>query len=317
MQNLFGILAVGARPYEYTHMVADSGPDLWDHHRCSLFERAALQEPASTDKSYDNIQHDKIHCNNNTTARDAPHRSRVHNTNKQSSIARADASHGASTGGETINCNTGKSISTIIAASNKSMRLRGGGGESQEHLEALTTLSENGSATFKRIVRKTFVMAYNEGLNMSDLFDTYSLTNINEEIHDDEVTDSAWDSYGARLTWAGDDETEADEDSYSEADDGDEYYDADEWTEGEVFIGTLLSWNDARNYGVIVVVDDYSPKWDMTSGEIFCHGTNFVDDDLDVPTPVWFTVTWGGKHSLCSTACQRARLCRSATCNSL
>ena len=47
-------------------------------------------------------------------------------------------------------------------------------------------------------------------------------------------------------------------------------------------------------------MDDYSASnWNMTSGEIFCHGSNFLDDDdctLDVGAWVWFTTSWDAER---------------------
>ena len=44
----------------------------------------------------------------------------------------------------------------------KLVRLRGGGGESQAQVNALVVLSREGNALFTRLVRKAFVMLYNE-----------------------------------------------------------------------------------------------------------------------------------------------------------
>ena len=172
----------------------------------------------------------------------------MHSTGEQPSAAQtAGRADSADERKETVHNNHGKHISTVHSTPARSIRLRGGGGESQEHLDALTTLSENNSATFTRIMRKAFVMMYNAGDNdISDIFDRWSLIGINQQIDDDEVADAAWQTYGVRITWSDDDDAEADEDAYSYADyetEDDTYYDAneswDEWSEGDVYIGAL------------------------------------------------------------------------------
>ena len=109
-----------------------------------------------------------------------------------------------------------------------------------------------------------------------------------------------WNSYGAVLSWADDDDQQYDEseDYDDDDDDDDEYYDAgeSEWAEGQILVGSLKIWNQERNYGVIVVLDDYTTR-EMGEGQIFCHGTNFSDDeettDMYVDDQlVWFTVAW-------------------------
>ena len=171
------------------------------------------------------------------------------------------------------------------------LRLRGAGAETQMQLNALSILSDD-RALVKRLVRKVLVMSYNDGVDLSSVLDNCSLTDINADIHDDDVDDPMWLSYGLRLCWA---DTDAD-DSHDE-DENDDYFDTDEWNEGDVHIGAITYWNDDSNYGVVAVMDDYSASAfeDMSSGEIFCHGSNFVDGDectLDVGDSVQFTVAW-------------------------
>ena len=63
-------------------------------------------------------------------------------------------------------------------------------------------------------------------------------------------------------------------------------------------VGVIVSWNDARNYGVIFVMDDYSARGSANadwSSQLFCHISNFVDGEdctLDVLDSVQFTVMW-------------------------
>jgi hypothetical protein len=260
-----------------------------------LFER---QGAGSTDKANDNIPAaNDIHCDNDTTARDASHRSRVHNkASKGLSItwATCTARHTTKVS-EHQTLSTDDIKATFKKATTKAMRLRGSGGETQEELDALETLSQNGCATFKSVMRKLIVMTYNEGIGITDVLDNYTLQKINAEVNDEEVGDAVWDSYGAYLCWAEDDD---DDQQYYESenddDDDDEYYDADEWSEGQILVGSLKIWNEDRNYGVIVVVDDYTTR-DFQEGEIFCHGTNFLDEDDGTYVEdqlVWFTVTW-------------------------
>ena len=59
----------------------------------------------------------------------------------------------------------------------KLVRLSGGGGESQAQVNALVVLSREGNALFKRLVRKTFVMLYNEDhSSLSDILYHNTLT---------------------------------------------------------------------------------------------------------------------------------------------
>jgi hypothetical protein len=78
------------------------------------------------------------------------------------------------------------------------MRLRGSGGESQEELDALETLSHNGGATFKRILRKLLLMTYHEDISITEALDNNSLQKINTEIDDDDVSDEVWHTILAR-----------------------------------------------------------------------------------------------------------------------
>ena len=44
----------------------------------------------------------------------------------------------------------------------------------------------------------------------------------------------------------------------NDTDDDETYYDSAEWEEGQVLVGAIKFWNDERDYGVLVVLDDYS-----------------------------------------------------------
>ena len=136
--------------------------------------------------------------------------------------------------------------------------------------------------------------------NKQPILDNFSLIDINAEIEDGEIIDSVWQSYNLQISWADKDDEDENEDEY-EDDDNDYYYDADEWSEGDILVGALTFWNYERNYGIIVVLDDYSHRaadgtsYDTTSGELFCHGSYFIDGedcDLKPGDLVWFTVTW-------------------------
>lgn len=311
MLSPFGILALFGKGYTLTHMVAEGVTDLNEPRRVNLVQLAALEEPNSTGNAIDNtLAQNDNHCDINTSARDVPHRSRVHSTGEQPSTAQtAGRDDNAGERKEAINNKHDKHISTIHTTPARSIRLRGGGSESQEELDALETLSHNGGALFRRIVRKTLVMMYNESTDMADILDRYSLINVNSEVRDEDVSMSVWQSYGPKIIWKSDEHEEdySEADAYSHEDyetEDDTYYDANEswneWAEGDVYIGALTKWNYERNYGIIVVVDDYSPDWNMTNGEIFCHGTKFVDGDDCILEPgclVWFTVTWDYERS--------------------
>ena len=108
------------------------------------------------------------------------------------------------------------------------MRLRGSGDESQEELDALETLSGNGCATFKRIMRKLMLITYKDGTTCTEVLDNYTLQEINAEIDDDEVGEEVWDSYGANITYDDDDDQQYYEskDYDDDDDDDDEYCDA-------------------------------------------------------------------------------------------
>jgi hypothetical protein len=150
-------------------------------------------------------------------------------------------------------------------------------------------------------------MTYHEDISITEALDNNSLQKINTEIDDDDVGDEVWHTYGADITWAEEDDDdqqyfESDDYDDDEDDDGDkEYYDADEWSEGQILVGSLNIWNQDRNYGVIVVVDDYTTR-EMEDGQIFCHGTNFSDDEETTgryvdDQLVWFTVAWDDARS--------------------
>jgi hypothetical protein len=302
MQSVFSVLGAVASGYTFTHMVACDVTDPCERRRCSLFETAALETPGSTDKSNDNIPAaNDIHCDNNTTARDASHRSRVHNkASKRLSITWATCSaRNTNNASEYQTLSTNDIEATFKKATTKTMRLRGSGDESQEELDALETLSGSGCKTFKRVMRKLMLMTYNYDSTITQVLDNYTLRDINAEIDDDEVGDAVWDEYGATIGWADnkDDQQYSESEDYDDDDDDDdEYYDAgeSEWAEGQILVGSLKIWNEDRNYGVIVVVDDYTAR-EMREGEIFCHGTNFLDEDDGTYVEdqlVWFTVTW-------------------------
>jgi hypothetical protein len=283
MQTVFSVLGAVASGYTFTHMVAGDVTDPCERRRCSIFETASLETPGSTDKSNDNIPAaNDIHCDNDTTARDASHRSRVHNkARKGLSITWATCSARHTTkASEHQTLSTDDIKATFKQATTKAMHLRGSGGEIQEELDALETLSGNGCATFKRVMRKLMLITYNDGTTFTEVLDNHTLQEINAQIDDDEVGEEVWDSYGANITWADndDDQQYSESEDYDDDDDGDdEYYDADEWSEGQILVGSLKIWNQDRNYGVIVVVDDYTTR-EMEEGQIFCHGTNFSDD---------------------------------------
>jgi hypothetical protein len=303
MQCVFSVLGAVASGYTFTHMVAGDVTDPCERRRCSLFKTASLRAPWSTDKANDNIPaSNDNHCDNDTTARDASHRSRVHTkASKGLSITWATCSARHTTkASEHKTLSTNDTKATFIQAT--TMRLRGSGGESQEELDALETLSHNGGATFKRILRKLLLWTYHEEISITEALDNNSLQKINSEIDDDDVGDDVWYTYGADIIWAEEDD---DDQQYNESedyddddDDDDEYYDAgeSEWAEGQILVGSLKIWNQERNYGVIVVLDDYTTR-EMGEGQIFCHGTNFSDDeettDMYVDGQlVWFTVAW-------------------------
>jgi hypothetical protein len=302
MQCVFSVLGAVASGYTFTQMVAGDVTDPCERRRCSLFKTASLRAPWSTDKSNDNIPAENdSHCDSNMSARDASHRSRVHNqAEKRLPIpwATGSARH-TSKASAYQTLATSDIKATFKEATTKSMRLRGAGDESQEELNALETLSGNGCATFKRVMRKLIVMTYNEGIGITEVLDNYTLQQINAEVGDEEVEQAVWDSYGAYLCWAEDDDDDQqyyESEDYDDDDDDDEYYDADEWSEGQILVGSLKIWNEDRNYGVIVVVDDYTTQ-DMQEGQIFCHGTNFSDDEETTGMYVdnqlvWFTVAW-------------------------
>ena len=306
MQCVFSVLGAVASGYTFTHMVACDVTDPCERRRCSLFKTASLRAPWSTDKSNDNIPAENdSHCDSNMSARDASHRSRVHNqAEKRLPIpwATGSARH-TSKASAYQTLATSDIKATFKEATTKSMRLRGAGDESQEELDALETLSGNGCATFKRVMRKLMLVTYKDGTSITEVLDNYTLRQINAEIDDEEVGEEVWDSYGANITWAEDDD---DDQQYYESkdyddddDDDDEYCDASEWAEGQILVGSIRLWNEDRNYGVILVVDDYTTR-DMREGEIFCHGTNFIDEDDDTYVDeqlVWFTVAWDGTRN--------------------
>ena len=180
----------------------------------------------------------------------------------------------------------------------KLVRLRGGGGESQAQMNALVELSREGNALFTRLVRKAFVMLYNEERSsLSDILDLNTLTDINLTVTDEEVSDDAWASYECKISWGEDYEDDGYDDSYE---DDEQYYDCYEdtvdWEENDTHVGMILSWNEERNYGVISVMDDYTIKpFNDSSSQLFCHGSNFVDGDdcaLTIGDDVQFTIVW-------------------------
>ena len=133
MQTVFSVLGAVASGYTFTHMVAGDVTDPCERRRCSLFETASLETPGSTDKSNDNIPAaNDIHCDNDTTARDASHRSRVHNkADRRLPIpwATCSARHTSKASAyQTLSTNHIKA--TFRKATSKTMRLRGSGDES-------------------------------------------------------------------------------------------------------------------------------------------------------------------------------------------
>jgi hypothetical protein len=231
-----------------THMVAGDVTDPCERRRCSLFEKASLGTPGSTDKSSDNMPADtNILYDNNMAARDASHSVRVHNeVGKRLPIpwATRSARH-AGEAGESQTPSTSDMKSAVKHATTKTIRLRGSGGESKEELDAFETLSRNGCASFKRLVRKMLLIMYNPENTMSEVLGNYTLLELNSEIKDEEVGDVVWDSYGAHLTWADDD-------------DADEYYDAEEdedEDEDEVYEGDIVYWDAERGFGFLTGPD--------------------------------------------------------------
>ena len=307
MHGLFSVLSMAVRPYTITHMVAGYVEDPLDEQYTPNCQLATIA-PDTHDNSFtdDKMETDAIHCDTNHKECDVSLRVISDERALPEGVSATCATPIASVySASFIYTNQTDNIPTCNAT--KSMRLRGAGGESQEQLDAMITLSEDGRALFKRLVRKALVMTYNEGISLTDVLNNFSLTNINTGIEDDEVNDLAWQSYNPHISWADDDEEEEyeeDEDEY-EDDDGDVYYDADEWSEGDTLVGALSYWNNERNYGIIIVLDDYSHTeadgnlYDTASGEIFCHGSYFIDGencDLEPGDLVWFTVTWDTKR---------------------
>ena len=295
MRSLFSLLVVTAKPYTRTHMVAEGVSDPSVRHRSGLFEVAACgsapQVTGTNDEESDIALHDN-HCDNTTcddvrseaadvqlTMFEAPHSAALmHSTGRVAAAAPAfhnDKRH---------------SEHSARQAPLKCVRMRGGG-PTQDEDNALVTLSQNGTTFAKRLFRKVLVVMYDEGITLSDTLDKHSLVSISNDVADEVVTDDAWAAYNCTISWG---------DAYEENDE--EYYDCSEdtvdWAEGDKHVGGIVSWNDARNYGVIFVMDDYSTRglanadW---SSQLFCHISNFVDGEdctLDVLDSVQFTVMW-------------------------
>ena len=94
---------------------------------------------------------------------------------------------------------------------------------------ALETLSHNGGATFKRILRKLLLWTYHEEISITEALDNNSLQKINLEIDDDDVGDDVWYTYGADIIWAEEDDGDQqynESEDYDDDDDDDEYHDA-------------------------------------------------------------------------------------------
>ena len=310
MHGLFSVLSMAVRPYTISYMVAGGvGDPLDDLNKSSRpLTRLEAIAPDGNDIFFitDNITTDAIHCNTDNYDHGASPRVVPNEKRQPKGYTATHTTQNSRASSASIN--SSQPTSTTIPAKSlpTSMRLRGGNGESDVQLKALVDLSCDGNALFKRLIRKCLLLTYNEGRSISDILDTYSLTGINEEIDDVQVTDATWYTYGATLSWADvyeywNDEIENNYEDEYEDDDDDVYYDADEWSEGDILVGALTYWNYERNYGIIVVLDDYShdsadgTSYDTTSGEIFCHGSYFIDGDscdLEPGDLVWFTVTW-------------------------
>ena len=302
MRSLFSLLVVAARPYTRTHMVTEAVSDPSERRLYGLFEVAACgsapQTTNNTDDEGDIDWHDN-HCDNTTydgvghatVALQSKTRLLPNSTALQQRFTTRVATAASSD-------DTDKQGDTTMTSAVKLVRLRGGGGESRAQVNALVELSRDGNALFTRLVRKAFVMLYNEERSsLSDILDLNTLTDINLTVTDEEVSDDAWASYECKISWGEDYEDDGYEDGYEY---DEQYYDCYEdtvdWEENDTHVGMILSWNEERNYGVISVMDDYTIKpFNDSSSQLFCHGSNFVDGDdcaLTIGDDVQFTIVW-------------------------
>ena len=178
MHGLFGVLSMAVRPYTITYMVAGDVGDPPDGlNKCSKpLTRLEAIAPDGNDILFftDKITTEAIHCDTDNYNHGASQRA-VTNEKRQPEGYTATHTTRKSRVSSASHNNSQPTSTTITAKSlSKSMRLRGAGGESKEQVDALTTLSDDGRALFKRLVRKALVMTYNKGICLSNILDNIS-----------------------------------------------------------------------------------------------------------------------------------------------
>ena len=178
MHGLFSVLSMAVRPYTITYMVAGDVGDPPDGlNKCSkpLTHLEAIAPDGNDNFSFtDKINTEAIHCDTDNYNHGASQRA-VTNEKRQPEGYTATHTTRKSRVSSASHNNSQPTSTTITAKSlSKSMRLRGAGGESKEQVDALTTLSDDGRALFKRLVRKALVMTYNKGICLSNILDNIS-----------------------------------------------------------------------------------------------------------------------------------------------